>query len=98
MNISVLEKLEKGWVKLNWLDHIHKVHIDDLETIVDLIDNFKTNKGAKELVLFKFKGLPIYVTIVRYDYVQLLDLIYDKFIEKEMYESCKRIINIKNKL
>lgn len=100
MNTKVLEKLESGWIKLNWRDCIEKLRLShsDLETIVDLIDNFKGNRSAKEIVLFRYKYLPAYITIARSEYSKLLDWVYARFIDKEYYESCKRIVDIKAKL
>lgn len=100
MNIKVLEKLESGWIKYDWRDCIDsiKLNMKDLETIIDLIDNFKSNRSAKELVLFRYKFLPAYITIEKGEYSDLLDWVYGKFIEREAYESCKRILDIKSKL
>lgn len=100
MNIKVLDKLESGWIKLNWREYIDSVKLShtDLETLVDLVDNFKGNRSAKEIVLFRYKYLPAYITIVRSEYPKLLDWVYKRFIDKEYYESCKRIIDIKDKL
>ncbi len=100
MNIKVLEKLESGWIKYDWRNCIDSINLNmkDLETIVDLIDNFKANRSAKELVLFRYKFLPAYITVERVDYSDLLNWVYEKFIEREVYESCKRILDIKSKL
>jgi hypothetical protein len=100
MNIKVLDKLESGWIKLNWSDYIDMIKLshNDLETIVDLVDNFKGNRSAKEIVLFRYKYLPAYITITRSQYPALLNWVYDRFIDKEYYESCKRIVDIKSKL
>lgn len=98
MNIKVLDKIESGYVKLDWKDHIHKVSVKDLEKILDTIDNFKGNKSAKEIILFRFKKIKAYVTIKRDEYKPLMNYIYSKFIELEMYENCKKTLLIINKL
>jgi hypothetical protein len=98
MNIKVLDKIESGYIKMYWKEHIHKVPIKDLEKVLDIIDNFKSNKSTKEIILFKFKKIKAYVTIKRDEYKALIDYIYGKFIELEMYENCKKTLLIINKL
>lgn len=98
MNIRVLDKIESGYVKLHWKEHIHKVSVKDLERITDTIDNFKGNKSAKEIILFKFKKIKAYVVIKRDEYKPLMNYIYSKFIQLEMYENCKKTLLIINKL
>jgi hypothetical protein len=96
MNIKVLDKLESGYIKLTWIEYINRANLkpEDLEKIVDVIDNFKHKHTAKELVIFKLKIMPVYVTIKKRDYINILEWIKNKFIELEMYEKCERIINI----
>ena len=57
MNIKVLNKLESGYVKLHWKSQRHKFNINDLETIVDIIDNFKYKSNIAELIISKFPAL-----------------------------------------
>jgi len=98
MNIKVLDKIESGYIKMYWKEHIHKVPVRDLEKVSDIIDNFKGNKSTKEIILFKFKKIKAYVTIKRDEYKPLMEYIYSKFIELEMYENCKKTLLIINKL
>jgi hypothetical protein len=100
MNIKALNKIEKGYVKYDWSDVINKIKFtyEDLETITDMVDNFKANKSAKELVICRYKHLSAYVTIKSKDYSKLLDWLYNKFIQLEIYESCERILFIKKSL
>ena len=65
MNIKALNKIEKGYVKYDWSEVINKIKFtyEDLETITDMVDNFKANKSAKELVICRYKHLSAYVTI-----------------------------------
>jgi hypothetical protein len=91
MNISVLKKLESGYVKLHWDTQCHKFHINDLETIVDIIDNFKSKTNVKELIVSKFKIVPAYIYIRPEDYISILNWICQKYIDVEMYEKCVRI-------
>jgi hypothetical protein len=100
MNVTVLNKIEAYWVKLDWKDYIERVHFkkSDLETMVDLIDNFKGNRRVKELVVFKYRRLPAYAVIAKSEYTELLDWVYDKFIQMELYENCQRILELKSKL
>lgn len=104
MNINVLNKLESGYVKLHWKTQCHKFNIDDLETIVDIIDNFKSKSNVKELIISKFKIVPAYVYIKKSDYVPILKWVFVQYIKEEMYEKCSRIeellflINITNEI
>jgi len=100
MNIKVLNKIESGWIKLNWSDYVNRIPMTDktLEILLEVIDTFKGNRQAKELVLFKYKHLPAYITIRRDEYLDLLDMIYNLSIERELYENCERVLKIKEKL
>jgi hypothetical protein len=100
MNVTVIEKLEKGWIKMNWKDYIHRVQLskDDLFELVDKIDRFKGNRSAKEIILFRYKTLPIYVTIERKEYKEFLDWLLAHFIEREWYEGCLKVTKIQSKI
>jgi len=100
MNITVLNKIESGWVKLDWSEWIDRVVLSDadLDSIIDVIDNFKRNRRAKEVAVCKFKYMPAYVTVVRKDYGALLDKICEILISRELYEGCQRIIKLKTEL
>jgi len=100
MNVTVLNKIESGWVRLNWKDYIDKVPFkkSDLETMVDLVDNFKGNRKVKELVLFKFRRLSAYAVISKSEFPELLDWVFDQFIKLELYEYCPRLLELKAKL
>jgi hypothetical protein len=93
MNISALQKLEKGYIKLDWKSYIYKIELskEHMETIIDLIDVFKFNKNTKELVIFRFEGIPAYITIPRTEYKELLDWMHETMIRYEFFENCKRI-------
>lgn len=100
MNIKALDKLQKSYVKRDWKEVIHTVKFTpvQLEEIIDIIDIFKRNRSAKTLVIAKYKMLPMYITVERKDYVQILDWINEQFIKLEMYEKCINIVNIKSML
>jgi len=100
MNVKVLDKLEKSYVKLDWSEVIQnlKLSVKDMESIVDVINTFKKNKSAKEIVICKYKNFPFYVTIKKQEFLDLLDFIEKKFINLELYEKCKLIEDIKSKL
>jgi hypothetical protein len=100
MNVTVIEKLEKGWIKQDWKEVIHKptIPFNVLESIVDKIDNFKSNRSVKEIILFRYKVLPIYITVRRIEYNLLLEVLLQKFIEIERYDVCQRITEIKSKI
>jgi hypothetical protein len=93
MNINALHKLEKSYIQLDWKSYIHKIELsrEHMETIIDMIDVFKFNKNTKEIVIFRFEGIPAYITIPRTEYKELLDWMYDKMIRYEFFENCKRI-------
>jgi len=96
MNIKVLDKLESGYVKFTWMEYINRANFktSDLEAIVDIIDNFKHNHKVKELIVFRLKIVPAYVSIEKKEYIHILEWIKNKFIGLEMYEKCERIVNI----
>ena len=100
MNVTILDKLERGWIRMNWKSAIrrNKLSAENLEALVDKVDNFKSNRSAKEIILYKYKVLPIYVTIYREEYPQLLKYLLSKFIEIEKYEVCSRIVKLQTKL
>jgi hypothetical protein len=93
MNSKALSKLEKGYIQLDWKDYISRVELtkDHMETIIDMIDVFKNNKSAKELVVFRFQGIPAYITIKREEFRDLLDWMYQRMLHNEFFENCKRI-------
>lgn len=96
MNSSALQKLEKGYIQLDWKDYINRVELtkDHMETIIDMIDVFKSNKSAKELVIFRFQGIPAYITIKRDEFKDLLDWMYQQMLHNEFFENCKRISDL----
>lgn len=100
MNITALNKIQKSYIKKDWKEVMHtiKLSVNDLDLIVDIIDVFKKNKSAKELVILKYKTLPVYVTVSKDDYVNILNWIMDRFIKLEMYEKCQMIEKIKSKI
>ena len=100
MNVTILNKLERGWIRMNWKSAIrkNKLSAEQLEALVDKVDNFKSNRSAKEIILYKYKVLPIYVTIFREDYPKLLEYLLSKFVEIEKYEVCSRIVKLQTKL
>ena len=93
MNSTKLSKLEKGYIQLDWKEYINRVELtkDHMETIIDMIDVFKNNKSAKELVVFRFQGIPAYITIKREEFKELLDWMYKHMLNNEFFENCKRI-------
>lgn len=100
MNITALNKLEKGYVKWDWKEYIHRANLtpNDFDRILDTIDNFKSNKSAKELVIFKLKNSSYYITVVKSEYSKLLNWLNHRFLENEMYEHCSKVKTIQLKL
>lgn len=100
MNVKVLDKLEKSYIKLDWSEIIESVKfsIKDMQSIVDTINAFKKNKSAKEIIICKYKDIPAYVTVKKEEFGDVLEFIKEKFIALELYEQCKIIEEIKQKL
>jgi hypothetical protein len=100
MNITALSKLEKGYVKLDWKQYIHRASLTskDLERMLDTLDNFKSNRSTKELVLFKLKNSSFYVTIFKKEYSYLLKWLNSEFLDREMYEHCSKVKEIQLKI
>jgi hypothetical protein len=100
MNITVLEKLEKGWITLDWSKYLNRVQLSDknLSELVDKLDNWKSNRKCREIVLIKYSKLPAYITIHRDDFKSMADWLLNRLSKLEMYEECIRIQKIYNKL
>jgi hypothetical protein len=95
MNVKVLQRIEKGWIRFGWERMKSGVSTHVMWTIVDTIDRFYKNKSVKELVIVKYKRIPAYITLVRTDYIPILDWIQSEFIKLEMYEECSKIEKLK---
>ena len=100
MNISVLDKLEKGSILLDWSKHLNRIHLSpqNLSELVDKLDNWKSNKKCKEIILIKYKKLPVYITIHRSEFKRMADWLLNRLSGLEIYEECARIQKIYNKL
>ena len=100
MNITALNKLEKGYVKWDWKEYIHRANLtpNDFDRILDIIDNFKSNRSAKELVIFKLKNTSYYITVKKSEYSDLLKWLNHRFLDNEMYEQCLKLKHIENKI
>lgn len=98
MMVTVLDKIESGWIRLDWRDWLvrYKLDTDQLETILDIVDNFKRNRRAKDIVICRVDRIPAYVCAYRGDWRELLDWICDRAAEREDYEVCQRILGIQN--
>lgn len=96
MNSKVLQTLEKGYIRFDWVEYINRVHLttEHLTTIVGMINNFKSNRGAKELVIFRFKDIPAYVMIEKPQYPKILEWIKDELVRREEYEVCQSIMHL----
>lgn len=100
MITTVLKKIESGWIRLDWSDYIDRLNLSqsDLETIVDLVNNFKRNRKAKDIVICKYRYLPAYVCVEKREFGKLLDWICTESIRREWYETCQRIMVIKKEM
>ena len=100
MNISALYKLEKGWVTLDWSKYLTRINLSqkNLAQLVDTLDNWKSNRRCKEVVLIKYKSMPVYVTLKRIDFSKMAEWLMLRLTKLEMYEECSKLHSIKNKL
>jgi hypothetical protein len=100
MNITALEKLEKGWVTLDWKTHLDRMKLSEsnLSELVDKLNNWKSNRKCKEVVLLKYKNLPAYVTLKREDFSKMGKWLMGKLTKLELYEECHRLHKFQHKL
>jgi hypothetical protein len=100
MNITVLEKLEKGWISLEWKTYLPKTNLSDKQLceLVDKLDNWKSNRKCREIILIKYKSMPAYITLKREDFKSMGNWLMGRLTELEMYEECAKLHSIKNKL
>lgn len=96
MNAKVLSSLERSYIQLDWKEYISKIEMnaEQMVKIIDLIEVFKKIKGTKELVVFRFEGVPAYVTVKKEEYSSILDWIHQRMLDFEIFEQCKRIDDI----
>jgi hypothetical protein len=80
----------------------NKKNISNLENTqkkTKLLDTFfKLNKSAQELVMFRFQNIPAYVTIKKSEYIHMLNWIYERALVLEVYELCKKVMDVKKSL
>ena len=83
----------KVWLNDNgyWTSYTPSTPFNDLETIVDIIDNFKYKSNIAELIISKFKIVPAYIYIKTSDYIPVLNWILERYVYVEMYEKCDRV-------
>jgi len=100
MNISVLDKLEKGSILLDWSTYLVRMNLTSkhLSELIDKLDNWKFNKSCKTIILIKYKVLPAYIILNRSDFKNLANYLMGVMVKKEMYEECTRLQLIINKL
>lgn len=100
MNITVLDKLEKGWISLDWSIYLVRMNLspNQISELIDKLDNWKSKKSCKTIILIKYKVLPAYITLNRIDFKKLANHLMDVMVKREMYEECARLQLIINKL
>ena len=93
MNPSSLHPIETPYIQLDWKDYINRINltVEQLNTIIDMMDVFKNKKDLNELVIIRFEKIPAYITIKRNEYGEMLDWMYEFMISNEYFEYCKRI-------
>lgn len=98
MNISVLNKLEKGWIQLDWSKYLFRMNLNkkQLIEVIDKLDNWKANKSFKTIILMRYKILPAYITLNRSDFKAISKYLMNVLVSKEMYEECSRLQTITN--
>lgn len=100
MNITALKKLESSWVKWDWSEKLINMQLKPktLSQLIDVIDNWKSNKRCKEVILMKYKSLPAYISVKRTDFLKFSEWLMERFTELELYEECARLNIIKKEL
>ena len=100
MNISALHKLEKGWITLDWSKYLNRINLSqkNLSELVYTLDNWKSNRSCKEVVLIKYKSIPVYVTLKRTDFAKMAVWLMERLTLSEMYEECAKLHSIQHKL
>lgn len=100
MNISVLDKLEKGWISLDWSIYLVRMNLTSkqLSELIDKLNNWKSKKSCKTIILIKYKVLPAYIILNRSDFKKLANHLMGVMVKREMYEECARLQLIINKL
>ena len=100
MNSSALSKLEKSYIQLDWSTQLDKIRLSpkQLSQFVDILDNWKSNRNCKEMVLLKYKNLPAYVTLKREDFSKMGKWLMDRLTKLELYEECHRLYKFQHKL
>lgn len=100
MNITTLYKLEKGWITLDWSKYLNRVKLSPkhLSELIDKLDNWKSNRRCKEIILVKYKAMPVYITLKRKDFKSMGEWLITKLVSLEMYEECARLHKFFDKL
>jgi hypothetical protein len=70
---------------------------DMMEQAVASIE-YAVDNHLKAVELFQFKDSEFVIMLSEKDFLLNLDHIYDYYITNEMYELCRRVINLKKKL
>ena len=85
---------------MDWKSYLPKANLtkQNLSELVDKLDNWKSNRKCKEIILIKYKSMPAYITIHRSEFKHMADWLLVRLSELEIYEECARIQKIYNKL
>jgi hypothetical protein len=100
MNVKELSGSKDKYITVDWKEYINRVRLtdSDLVTMLNIVDDFSEKFDVDEIIIFRFKGISAYVTVVRREYTELLEWIYEHSLVSEAYENCGRVISIKKKL
>lgn len=100
MNVSVLDKLEKGWIQLDWSTYLIRMNLKEkhLIELIDKLDNWKSNNSFETIILMRYKVLPAYITLHRSEFKDISYYLMSVLIKREMYEECSRLQSIINEL
>ena len=85
---------------MDWKSYLPKANLtkQNLSELVDKLDNWKSNRKCKEIILIKYKSMPAYITLKREDFKSMGNWLMGRLTELEMYEECAKLYSIKNKL
>ena len=77
---------------------LNTVSPSNLSELVDKLNNWKSNRSCKEIVLVKYKNLPVYITLHRKEFKKMGEWLLEELTKVEMYEECIRLQSIWKKL
>jgi len=74
-----------------------KYKVDMMEQVVGIIE-FAVERSLPMIEVFQFKNSDFVITLSEKDYLTNLDNIYTYYMEKEVYEYCSRVVQLRKTL